>query len=341
MARKPTAHTGPAKDAVRSKTGEIDEGGELVRDDIKIVKDEPEKITVVHAEADEPERKPAKEPGLSPDLEKRLEAMERDLAAERRAKADAEARAQAAEQRAQQETGRASNNEDAAFRNHKTAIENAASAATGALQAAKRAFVQAQEAGDFTAAADAQEAIADAKGRLLGLEGEQARIKAWEERPKQEPQPETRRTGAVPATPREAVDVRAMPRKARDYLEDHPEFLDDWKLWNKLTRAHQDAIDDEVDPYSEEYFERYINPRMGTGDNEPPRRRADRGDGAMPPSRSGPSQGTRNSSEVRLTARQVEAAHFSFPELAHEEAEVEYARNLRKLETEERLGTKH
>ena len=44
---------------------------------------------------------------------------------------------------------------------------------------------------------------------------------------------------------------------------------------------------------------------------------------------------------VRLTARQVEAAHFSFPELAPEEAEVEYARNLRKLENEDRLGTKH
>ena len=336
MAKRSTpAQRGAAKSDLRPQVGEVGADGELVRDSGKKA-DAPE-IKVVHAEQSQaPDKKPV---GAEPDLNEKLAGLEREMAATKRRAEEAERRATEAERVAAERGKVADTNEDAAFRNHKTAIANAATAAKGDLSAAKRAYTTAMEAGDFSAAAEAQEAIAEAKTKQMGIDAEQQRIEAWEKRPKAEKQPETRQA----ATPREAVDVRAMPRAARDYLDDHPELLDDWKLWNRLTRAHGDALDDGIEAYSDEYFDKYIHPRMGTGEGERrPAPRGRSGDGAMPPSRSGPANpGTRNASEVSLSQREVEAAHFSYPELSHEDAEVAYAQNKLALIKDGRIGTKH
>ncbi len=341
MARKATpARAGQAKEDVSPQTGEVGADGELVRDSGKAVEAKPE-IKVVRAPAEpvEADQKPAAKP--DPDLNEKLAGLEKEMAATKRRAEEAERRAENAERIAQERGTAAQTNEDAAFRNHKSAIANAATAVKSELAGAKSAYAAAMEQGNFNAAADAQEAIAEAKAKQMGIDAEQQRIEAWEKRPKQEVRQEQPQQ---PRTPRDLVDVRSMPRAARNYLDDHPEFLDDQKLWNRLSRAHGDAIDDGVEAYSDEYFEKYIHPRMGTGEaveaKPAPRSRA--GDGALPPSRGGPStSGTRNTTEVPLTPREAEVAHFSWPELSHHDAEVEYARQKLGAIKDGKIGTQH
>lgn len=322
--KAPPADSGKAKEEVRP--GAIDAGGELVRDK------EPE-ITVVKAEEQAPAKK-AEDKG--PTLEERLAGLEKDVKTANAKAAEADQRAREAEERAARSSTTAQTNEDAAFRNHKSAVENASHAIKGELAAAKAAYASAMETGNFTAAADAQEQIAEATARSLNIRAEQGRIEAWEKRPRQEPaQPQQRAT-----TPREAIDLRSMPRAARDYLEEHPELLDDQRLWNKLTRAHLDAVEGEqLDAYGDDYFA-FLNRRMGYEGEKKPPSSAGRAQ-AMPPSRSTPSTtSSRSGGEIQLTARQREIAEFSWPELPPEQAWVNYAEQMVKLEQEGRI-TRH
>lgn len=328
--KKPPADAGPVKEEPR--LGTVGKDGELVRDAPK--KTEPE-VKVVHAD----EAGKVAEGAKAPTLEERLAGLEDEVRASKAREAEANRRAEEAEARATKASGTADANQDAAFRNHKTAVANAATAVKSELATAKQALAKALETGDFNGAADAQEAIAEAKAKELGIQAEQSRIDAWEKLPPEQRRPPPKADEVrQPQTPREAVNVRGMPKAARDYLDEHPEYLDDWKLWNKLTRAHQDATEVEGhEPYGDDYFA-FVDQRMGAGSA---RRQPPRGDGALPPSRSGPAAtGTRNSSEVALTPRQREAAHFSFPELPPDQAEIEYAKNLVALERDGRM-TRH
>ena len=125
---------------------------------------------------------------------------------------------------------------------------------------------------------------------------------------------------------------RLAPRSA-EWLRSHPEVV---QKIGKLTRAHQDAVEDGYTPESDDYF-RFIENRLGI-DSEPqsearrpepsqPNRRAlasapVTSSASVTSSRSGGSSNT-----MVLSPAEVEMAVLAEPELPRDRAIENYARN--------------
>ena len=132
----------------------------------------------------------------------------------------------------------------------------------------------------------------------------------------------------APRVPRDPVDVYAerLTPKSAAWLRDHPEVVD---RIPRLTRAHEDALEDGLAPESPEYFS-YIEKRLGVG-----RQRSDSGREtrknvvSAPVSSSGSvsSRSSNSSNSMILSSDEVEMAILAEPGLPREKAIEEYARN--------------
>lgn len=325
MAKEPAARVEPTIGAARPDAKSI------IPDTpkIEVVQAEEGKAAVTQAEA-------------TPSLEDQLAEMRKQLDAERAEKAAAAARAEAAERAAAEATGKADTNEAAALRNHENAVKQAQEATKAALAQAKRDYASLLEQGKYAEAADAQEMIARATNQAIGLDNEVKRIDAYKETLKNRPATQPARAGGAP---RDQVNTAQMPREAQQWLSQHPEFLDNWQRWNKLSAGHTDALAEGITPYSPEYFdhvERFVGLKKdGAGaieaDQTP---RVPAGGAAVPPSRGASPQTPKptGATQVALTARQREIARASWPELPAHEAEVRYAENYVALLNEGRIG---
>lgn len=192
---------------------------------------------------------------------------------------------------------------------------------------------------DYDAAADAQEAMADTKAKLLQLENGRAAMQEQAKNPRMQSQPISAHD------PVETLASQLSPRSAA-WVRSHPEFARNERLTQKMIAAHNLVTADGMQPDTDEYFEtveRLLGVQAPTASVEaaeapmsaaaaPAQRRSS--PAAAPVSRSGTGTGGGGPNVVRLSADEREMA-----KMMNMTAE-EYARNKLALIKDGKL-TKH
>jgi len=231
-------------------------------------------------------------------------------------------------------------------------IENAISTTEQSAASAERDYAEAMAAGDYAAAAKAQRAIAQAETHLLQLHNGRSRLQEQLQEPTEgavTAQTPTFEPQVPPPPPMEQVEMYAqrLTPKSAQWLREHPEAVE--KI-GKLTRAHQDAIEDGITPESKEYFN-YIESRLGYGQEAATAERSSRAapqrqsvaarrpDVSAPVTSSASAISPRSSSpnSMILDSSMVEIAILAFPDLPREKAIESYARNRAALIREGKL----
>lgn len=277
------------------------------------VSDSNAKIEQVKSNVDERER-------ALEDLKKQYEHQKRVAEAERDARRKAE---QFAQQQTQNVQYASTQVQDSNLKIIETAIQTTESTAGQA----ERAYADAMAAGDYATAARAQRALAQAETHLLQLENGRQRLQEQLQEmsegavqapriPSFEPQ--------IPQDPVEMFAAKLTPRSA-DWLRSHPDAVT--KI-ARLTRAHEDAIEDGITPESNEYFN-YIEGRLGYAQNN--RAPAPKRSLASAPVSSNTSYSSPRSNDsgnvMTLAPSEVEVALLMEPELPRDKAIEAYARN--------------
>lgn len=289
----------------------------------------------VEKAAKEPEIKieePKEEAPTEISPEDGIETLKKRLEEERLARIEAERRADAASRAANEARGQV----DEGNLQLVTSAIDTLKRETDILKANLRA---AMASGDYSAAADAQEAMADAKAKLLQLENGRAALQEQAKNPRIHPQ-------QIPAyDPVETLASQLSPRSAA-WVRAHPEFARNERLTQKMIAAHNLVTADGVQPDTDEYFEtveRILGvqaPAASTAAAEAPMSAASAptqrrsSPAAAPVSRSGTGTGGGSPNVVRLSADEREMA-----KMMGMTAE-EYARNKLALIKDGKL-TKH
>ena len=289
----------------------------------------------VEKAAKEPEIKieePKEEAPAEISPEDGIETLKKRFEEERLARIEAEKRADAAARMAHEARGQV----DEGNLQLVTSAIDTLKRETDILKANLRA---AMASGDYSAAADAQEAMADAKAKLLQLENGRAALQEQARNPRIHPQ-------QIPAyDPVETLASQLSPRSAA-WVRAHPEFARNERLTQKMVAAHNLVTADGVQPDTDEYFEtveRILGvqaPAASTAAAEAPMSAASAptqrrsSPAAAPVSRSGTGTGGGSPNVVRLSADEREMA-----KMMGMTAE-EYARNKLALIKDGKL-TKH
>lgn len=173
----------------------------------------------------------------------------------------------------------------------------------------------AMAAGDYDKVAEAQEAISMNAAKLLQLENGREAMKNQQRQPVQ-PMPRA-------VDPVEQVKSSLSPRSAA-WVDKHPEYVRDPRLFRKMVAAHELAVSDGIEPDSDDYFaavertlglhrsaEQESDESALSSASQPAQRRS--APPAAPPSapvsRSGNGTGSRPN-VVRLTAAEREMAEM-------------------------------
>jgi hypothetical protein len=261
-----------------------------------------------------------------------IETLKKRFEEERLARIEAERRADAASRAANEARGQV----DEGNLQLVTSAIDTLKRETDILKANLRA---AMATGDYSAAADAQEAMADAKAKLLQLENGRAALQEQAKNPRIHPQ-------QIPAyDPVETLASQLSPRSAA-WVRAHPEFARNERLTQKMVAAHNLVTADGVQPDTDEYFEtveRILGVQAPAASvaaaeapmsaaSAPTQRRSS--PAAAPVSRSGTGTGGGSPNVVRLSADEREMA-----KMMGMTAE-EYARNKLALIKDGKL-TKH
>jgi hypothetical protein len=289
----------------------------------------------VEKAAKEPEIKieePKEEAPAEISPEDGIETLKKRFEEERLARIEAEKRADAAARMAHEARGQV----DEGNLQLVTSAIDTLKRETDILKANLRA---AMASGDYSAAADAQEAMADAKAKLLQLENGRAALQEQAKNPRIHPQ-------QIPVyDPVETLASQLSPRSAA-WVRAHPEFARNERLTQKMIAAHNLVTADGMQPDTDEYFEtveRILGvqaPAASVAAAEAPmsaaaapaQRRSS--PAAAPVSRSGTGTGGGSPNVVRLSADEREMA-----KMMGMTAE-EYARNKLALIKDGKL-TKH
>lgn len=288
---------------------------EKTGDDIKVEVTDAPVEKAAHPKTEEKKPEVSAEEGIDK-LKRRFE-MERHRAAE------AERRAAEAEIHAQ----RASlQTRDARYQLVVGAIETV----KGRSEALKAAYSSAMAAGDFDKVAEVQEAIALNAHQLSELSAGERDLREELEAAARQP------VKQMPKSEEPLVEqiARSVSEKSASWLRSHKDALNDERAVKRMFRAHDDAIDDGIQPDTEEYFA-FLDSRMGFRRPEPveeveeapapPRR-------AAPPPPAPVSRGGQRPNVVRLSRQEAEMAKMMGM------SETDYARNKVALQREGKLG---
>jgi hypothetical protein len=284
----------------------------------------------------EPEPKAEKPRAEVDEREVALQQLKRQYENQKRvAEAEREARKKA-EEYAHQQAQQVYSARNEVQENQLRAIANAIDVTEQTAATAERDYSDAMASGDYNAAAKAQRVMAQAEAQLLQLQNGKQRLEETlqpvegrvntPEMPRFEPQ--------IQPDPVEMYAERLTPKSAA-WLRSHPEAVD--KI-GRLTRAHQDALEDGIEAESSDYFA-YIEQRLGISkpvyhEPEPVReetpRVAPKKSVASAPVSQNSSMSPRSngqSNTMTLSSAEVEMALLSEPELSREKAIETYARN--------------
>jgi len=185
--------------------------------------------------------------------------------------------------------------------------------------------------------------MAQAESHLLQLQNGRQRLEETLQAPTEGAVQEPEIPNFEPRIPHDPVEVYAskLAPKSAQWLREHPDAVN--KI-GKLTRAHQDAVEDGIAPESADYF-RYIESRLGydnqveedDGDyvEEQPVQQVRQAQSLKKPAVSAPVTSSAsainprnsNSSSMVLSADEVEMALLAEPQLTRDKAIESYARN--------------
>lgn len=291
------------------------EASENNNEELKIeVSDEKEASHELKKEAIEPEE------GIT-ELKKRLEI-------ERLARQEAERRAHEASKQAKKAS---SETKDANYQ----LVVNAIETIKGRSEALKRAYTEAMNVGDYEKSASIQEALAINANQLSELKkGKKALKQQLENAEKQqEIKPMAPPQGEIV----DQLAASVSPRSAA-WLKSHRDNIRNERDVRKMFRAHEDAIDDGIEPDTDDYFS-YIEQRMGLRSEPAQKEESPLSSASAPvvrkpsPPPSAPvSRGGQRPNVVRLTRDQVEMAKMMGM------TEAEYAKNMVALQREGKIG---
>lgn len=275
-----------------------------------------------------------KVPNKVDEREKALQEMKRQYEKQKQiAEAERNARQKAeyyAHQQAQQ-VGRANNEvQDSNLR----IIMNAIDSTEQAAAVAERDYAEAMAAGDYSLAAKAQRAIAQAESHLLQLNNGKSKLEEMLQQTSEGSVYEPQVPSFEPRIPQDPVEMyaeRLTPKSAK-WLREHPEAAESIE---KLTAAHTAAIQLKgYEPESKDYF-RYIEKQLGMSreNYDEPRDNSKKQKtnlSSAPVSSSGSVSSSYSSGSANtmvLSPQEVEMAILAEPELPRDRAIEAYARN--------------
>lgn len=277
-----------------------------------VIEEEPETAKTASRESE----KAAVEPNEA------IERMKRQLEDERRARADAEMRARQAHEQA---TKAYSEVNDTNTQLVHSAIQQVKTQ-NGILTSQ---YAEAMNTNDYERAAQIQSEISHNAAKLVHLENGLQEMKNAPPRMPVEPMP--------PAPRGDAIDqiINAVTPASADWLRSNRDNLRDERSIKKMFRAHDDAVDDGIQPDTAEYF-RYIEQRLGI--NRAVEEESVMSSASKPVQRSAPpaaapvNRGTSpRNNVVRLSRAEAEAAKMLGM------TDQEYAKNKLALQREGKL----
>lgn len=283
--------------------------------DVEIVDEQPEKVA-----------KKAEKAEISP--EEGISELKKNLERERQARLDAERRAQEAFNKAQKAEAEKSGSDY-------QLVVNAIESVKVRSDQLKAAYAEAMSVQDYARAAEMQSELNISAHKLEELKRGEKAMKAQMEAAEKAPPPAPPQGDLV-----DQLASRVTPRSAA-WLRDTREHLRGEREIRKMFRAHEDAVDDGIEPDSDEYFQ-YIEQRLGIRRNadedearttaESPLSAAAAPRKAVQPPPAPVSRGGQRSNVMRLTAMEAETAK------ALGMSPEEYAKNKALLQKEGRYG---
>lgn len=196
-----------------------------------------------------------------------VEDLKGQLTAAQQATRDAQSRERAATEAARTATAQVEQARTTIADTRTTALDSEIASATSESNSLKTALKAAMEAGDYDKASDIQIQIADARARLRDAEKDKARL-AQEEPITRTHEGAVRQQERQPERRQETLEDRRQNILAgctpatRQWLENHPDCLDDPEKAAEAALAHQRAIKAKLTPDTPAYF-RFAEEQLG------------------------------------------------------------------------------
>lgn len=193
------------------------------------------------------------------------------------------------------------------------AIDAGIAAAETEATAAAAEYQAAFDAGDSKRMADAQRRIARAEARTLRFAEAKQELEY-----RREPEPQKRRQVQQQPTDQFETYLSQFTERTAGWLREHRDWVTDGKKNAKLQAAHYDAVANDIQPDTDEYFT-HVEERIGLREAAEPEPAPKTNGAAKPAARKGPPAappvsgggrggGGNSGNEVRLTANEAKAA---------------------------------
>jgi len=271
-----------------------------------------------------PEKKAAKAekaPEVAP--EEGIQELKKKLEQEKRRAEEAERRAAQAKQQVNKAYS------DVKESNYQL-ISNALDTAKSRGEILKTAYAEALSVGDHAKVAEIQEAMAENVSNINELKRGKKELKKQrgaEEAQKIEPMQRN-------IDPVEQM-AQSVSARSASWLRENKDNLRDERSIRKMFRAHEDAVDDGIEPDTDAYFN-FIESRLGISHEVAPdpvsTASAPAQKRSAPPPAAPVSRGGQRPNVVRLTREQAETARMMGM------TEADYARNMLALREEGKIG---
>lgn len=232
----------------------------MAREQLEIPLDDPNELdnTPVEVVIDEKMAKSAPSPD---DTEIALNQLRHQLDAERLARYQAEQNALAASQAAQKATSKKADTEV-------QMVKSAIKTLKRDNKMLRDAYQQALQVGDANEASKINEKMMELKGNLRDLEKGYSPLKKEARQAK-----ETTRIVPQPVAPPQSSHsqldqiINSVTPRSAAWLKSNRDAIQDQRTINKMFRAHEDAVEDGIEPDSDAYF-RFIEGRLGMGQQQ-------------------------------------------------------------------------
>lgn len=232
----------------------------MAREQLEIPLDDPNELdnTPVEVVIDEKIAKSAPSPD---DTEIALNQLRHQLDAERLARYQAEQYALSASQAAQKATSKKADTEV-------QMVKSAIKTLKRDNKMLRDAYQQALQVGDANEASKINEKMMELKGNLRDLEKGYSPLKKEARQAK-----ETTRIVPQPVAPPQSSHsqldqiINSVTPRSAAWLKSNRDAIQDQRTINKMFRAHEDAVEDGIEPDSDAYF-RFIEGRLGMGQQQ-------------------------------------------------------------------------
>jgi uncharacterized phage infection (PIP) family protein YhgE len=232
----------------------------MAREQLEIPLDDPNEHDDTPVEVVIDEKAAEKSAKSTPqDTDHALNQLRQQLEAERLARYQAEQNALAASQAAQKATSKKATTEV-------QMVKSAIKTLKRDTKMLRDAYQQALQVGDAAEASKINEKLVEVKGNLKDLEKGYNPLKKEAKQAKEGAKIEPQKVNPPAPTASQQLDqiINSVTPRSAAWLKANRDAIQDQRTINKMFRAHEDAVDDGIEPDSDAYF-RYIEGRLGMG----------------------------------------------------------------------------